>query len=1502
MKNKGKTNGPIKKLRKLLVRILLALLLICVFGTIILSLPFVQTRLAQYAAAEINSEFGTNINIDRLRISLITWDTALKHVYVEDYKQDTLFYIRELSTSILSIRNMVNGRLEFGDIDVEELNFKLRTYEGEEQTNLDVFVEKLDDGKPRPPGTPPFYLASSDVTIKESWFRIIDDNDETQETLSLKNLNIEAEDFLILGPEVSTRIEALSFNSRIGIAMEKLSTSFKYTKQQMRFDSLEIKTPESNLFGNLVMDYQREDLKDFEDKVNISASFSESEVSFNEINKLYDEFGEGKTVYFSGNMHGVLNDMELSDLFVNSDNTGIRGDFRFKNLFKEEDPFSMDADIRNITTSYYQLRALLPNILGKSIPSVFAKLGQFTVRGDAQITESSIASKINISSALGSSYADLDLTDVNNIDNARYKGFVSLIDFDLGNFAEVNKLGKATLDVNVEGKGFTAKSLNTEVIGEVYSVNFNNYNYQDIKVSGILKDQLFDGSLYCNDDNLRFDFLGLADFGEDRNDFNFRAAVDYADLNALNFLKDSIAIFKGNVDMDVSGTNIDNVAGELNFTNTSYQNVNNTYFFEDFTITSQFVENGNRVIEINSPDIITGFMSGNFKVRELGRLVQNSIGSIYTNYKPFEISSGQTLDFNFKIYNKIVEVFFPEVAFGPNTFIKGNIIADEGDFKLTFRSPNIAAYDNEMTNIDIKVDNKNPLFNTFISVEDVSTVYYDLKDFNLINTTLKDTLFFRTEFKGGSKYDDTYNLNFYHTFNKQNNSVIGLKRSEVSFKGNTWVLNRERNNRNKVIFNSSLDSITIEEIVMNNDNRERIRLRGQLADSTYKDLQLDFKLVSLHKVAPAIDSLYLSGEINGTLNVLQKDNVYLPSCNLDISDFGVNGIHLGELAIGIVGNRDLTDFVVNSQISDRGVEKFSLIGNIDNTEEIPKADILANFRDFDLEPFSPLGEGVISNIRGDLNGNVQIRGDIRNPDINGVLSMDQAGLGIPYLNVDYDFGPNATVNLYGQTFDFQNITLIDVSERTRASLNGTIKHKSFDDWTLDLNMATLDERFMILNTEFEEEVLYYGTGFVNGTGRIFGPTNALNINFEGATARGSSLKIPISDVASIGDYSFINFIEKGETATIEASRQLQDYEGLELKFDLDVTPDAEVEIVVDQKNGSSLKGTGAGLVFIEINTNGKFNMFGDFVVVTGQYRFRRAGIIDKTFIVKPGGTIVWDGDPLAAQLNMEAVYSLNANPAPLLDNAGYSRRIPTDVVVMLTDELERPTIEFNIEFPGTSSTVKSELEYRLQDPTVEERNAFFLLAQGTFVNEESGLNQQAVTGNLIQTASGLLNQVLGGSNDKLDFGLSYEQGYLDPNDIQTENRIGVTVSTQISDRVLINGRFGVPVGGVSETVVAGNVEVQVLLNEEGTLRAKVFNRENEIQQFLAERQGYTQGVGLSYQVDFNSFKELMRIIFKNESDEPAEETVKDLKVQTAPNAVMGQDSIIRFYPKTKTKI
>lgn len=64
---------------------------------------------------------------------------------------------------------------------------------------------------------------------------------------------------------------------------------------------------------------------------------------------------------------------------------------------------------------------------------------------------------------------------------------------------------------------------------------------------------------------------------------------------------------------------------------------------------------------------------------------------------------------------------------------------------------------------------------------------------------------------------------------------------------------------------------------------------------------------------------------------------------------------------------------------------------------------------------------------------------------------------------------------------------------------------------------------------------------------------------------------------------------------------------------------------------------------------------------------------------------------------MEAVYSLNANPALLLENPQYNKKIETEVVIHLEGQLMQPETVFDIRFPDTNPVVASELNYRLED-------------------------------------------------------------------------------------------------------------------------------------------------------------------------------------------------------------
>src|SRR5690606_9226344 len=127
----------------------------------------------------------------------------------------------------------------------------------------------------------------------------------------------------------------------------------------------------------------------------------------------------------------------------------------------------------------------------------------------------------------------------------------------------------------------------------------------------------------------------------------------------------------------------------------------------------------------------------------------------------------------------------------------------------------------------------------------------------------------------------------------------------------------------------------------------------------------------------------------------------------------------------------------------------------------------------------------------------------------------------------------------------------------------------------------------------------------------------------------------------------------------------------------------------------------------------------------------------------------------------------------------------------------------------------------------------------------------------------LFDDLFSDDEGKFRVGLNYSQSERNPfRDDTDAARVGVTFSTQISDRILVNSKLGVPIGGREENVIVGDVEVQLLLNDDGSLRARVFNRENDIN-YIGEGIGYTQGIGLTYEVDFNTFKELLKKVLVN---------------------------------------
>ena len=245
----------------------------------------------------------------------------------------------------------------------------------------------------------------------------------------------------------------------------------------------------------------------------------------------------------------------------------------------------------------------------------------------------------------------------------------------------------------------------------------------------------------------------------------------------------------------------------------------------------------------------------------------------------------------------------------------------------------------------------------------------------------------------------------------------------------------------------------------------------------------------------------------------------------------------GNLKLDIEGNESLTQYNINALLGDDDYDFLRGNGSINVSDENPNIDLNLYLDSFKLNAFSALGADVISDIRGLAFGNAKITGDYRNPEMSGRLTLSEAGLKIPYLNVDLNLQDNAVVDLTKQDFIFNHVDVTDTKYNTKGVIDGRISHEGFSDWSMDLDIIA-PEKLLVLDTDYTEESLYYGTGFISGSANIGGPTDELVIDVVAETQEGTVFKIPLNDTETIGNNSFIYFLTPEEKLARQQGKEI----------------------------------------------------------------------------------------------------------------------------------------------------------------------------------------------------------------------------------------------------------------------------------------------------------------------------------------------------------------------------
>ncbi len=636
-----------------------------------------------------------------------------------------------------------------------------------------------------------------------------------------------------------------------------------------------------------------------------------------------------------------------------------------------------------------------------------------------------------------------------------------------------------------------------------------------------------------------------------------------------------------------------------------------------------------------------------------------------------------------------------------------------------------------------------------------------------------------------------------------------------------------------------------------------IRMRGGIGELASNPLRISLSNIKANWLNYWYREprMQFDGRIDAILDVDASYPNLEGTGNLQWSNVVINRELLGNFTSDLKWSTAASDVFLTGTLLQPGATKARISGHYDPS--IDDLDMVMVMDHVNIHPFEPLLGGVLTQTSGILSGSVRVSGPVQNWEANGEFSL---------LNPTFDI-PVSGTSLAASTLDFglneKQIELdsaywSDGTNESAALTWGEINYDRFSMLDFDIHLKADSALGMRLNRAYDS--YFYGTGIVDGDLIIEGPVEQIHLGLNATTKKGSILKIPLDNPTEVETPSFLRFVSNESRAPVDTSTT-KSLEYFTTDMEIEVLPDALVELILDEVMGDIISSRGAGNMCVKILEDESFELYGLYTIASGDYLFTLQGIINKPFELIPGGTILWSGDLYEAEVNLQAKYSVNTDLKGLVTNANYSNEnVDVDLIITLTGSLMQPEIGFDIVLPNSPSSYQQELERRILTADAMNYQAFSLLMLGDFYRQNLGV-QEGI--NLSESFTRSTSEVLvsqfgtwiaAGLGSYVDVELDYTTGNNPYNSlVQSGDEIRLGVSKDFMDgRLRINSSLDVPIASDgTSTLLLGDTQIEYELTKDGRTVLRAFNRSNRNDPLLQNTGPYTQGVGIQFRKDFD---------------------------------------------------
>ena len=1296
--------------------------------------------------------------------------------------------------------------------------------------------------------------------------------------LDVSNINITARNLGFKGGVMTGIADKVTFKEKSGWAPKSISGEATVGNGLTLIENFRITDKWSDLkLSEFTMRYKNsKEFVDFISKVKLGATISPSSLDFRTLHFFAPQLERNKIkARVSGKMSGYIDDFEVMDINIAVKEGGFSGKVngRITGL-PEVEGTKIDARLSNVIMTSKGAGDFLTSWMreGELNLSRYAKGILFYLNGHAYGPLNNLKANISLSSLLGRAEASISADEILSTDHPlQLAGSFATEDLDIGTIIG-NRLirhttAEAAFDVKL-GRSLSFPDITLDSLS-VDRLALNGYDYSGIKADGHLNSESFDGEMISTDPNLSFIIKASQTKSEEGTRYIMNADVARANLLAMNVDRRGRSEVSLNTTADIKVSAENEINGSVAINDVMLENDDGKYDIGDILVTSKQVEK-EHTINLTAPfadATYSGTSSPKNFVRDFtGLSLRKELPAIFTDTTYAWNGDTYMAEVQFHNMMDVLAFAMPGLYIEAGTSLHTEI-DDKGEFRTELNSGRLAYRAQYLKGLTAVFNNINEKFGGEIICNEIQVATMKLNDSRL-------QLFSRDNYIGaGFSYNNDAELeNHGHlvvrtklTRNEEGlNLGVDVAPTSIYINSKEWnVMPSKINILGRDI---SVDSFGL------TSGDEAIRVNGGTSDTKNDTLTVSLRRFDISLINSLVPKLGIKGAVTGKARLssssvkkaldieMMCDSTYVASAPLGVLDIAGRWDE---------GDKNI-DFALRNNLG--GQKTIDAAGKVLLKDK--KLDAKVDMDRFNISYVQPMLTDVFSEMDGYISGSILVGGKF---DALGVSSvdcrLDEGLLRVDYTNVPYY--ADGTFHLDSKGVYFDDVRIRDRFNGT-GNVYGSINWNHFRDISFDTNIKVNEIEGINLTERMNE--VFYGNIFGTGNVSITGPTRSIQMNIDAVTAKTGEIHIPLTDAATSGrGTNLLKFTEPGGDIYIDpyelmmTDLQKKEQEAEQADFNVNIrvvaSPDIEAFVEIDKSNGNVLSGRGNGMLDMEI-TDEVFNINGDYTLTDGNYKFVAMGLVSRDFQIQNGSSVRFNGDLLESNLDINAIYKTKASLSSLIaDTTSVSTRRTVECGISITDKIRDPRLSFSIEIPDLDPTIKSRVESALStDDKIQKQFLSLILSNSFLPDEQSGIfnNSSMLYSNVTEMLANQLSNIFQKLDIPLDLGLNYQ-----PNE-KGNDIFDVAVSTQLfNNRVVVNGSVGnkqYNSGGTQDVV--GDLDIEIKLDRTGSFRLNLFSHSaDSYTNFLDNSQ--RNGVGLTYQTEFNSFGQFIRNIFVSKAKRQA---------------------------------